>query len=82
MGLVSDKTIVCYSGVQYLLSRPIPLHPNFLRPGWAATRRTGIVIKPETGGGVFHTLWAPLPHLHFSTPTIHPFSGHVPSIPL
>jgi hypothetical protein len=36
MGVVSDKTIECYSNVQYLLSgqlslqSPNPLHPYFL----------------------------------------------------
>ena len=28
MGVVSDKTIVCYSNVQYLLSRPTPFVPR------------------------------------------------------
>jgi hypothetical protein len=49
MELVSDKTIVCYSDVQYLLSRLIPMHPYFLHPGW-------LVIKLEIGGGVFHNV--------------------------
>ena len=53
MGDVSDKTIVCYSNVQYLLSGPAPrCTPYCLHPIWTKAGRNGAVIKLEMGWGV------------------------------
>jgi hypothetical protein len=61
MGVVSDKTIVCYSNVQYLLSRSTP-HPSPLTPPLVPTTafalfgpwlgELGAGIKLEMGWGV------------------------------
>jgi hypothetical protein len=53
MGDVSDKTIVCYFNVQYLLLRPTPLcTPYCLHPIWTTAGSTGAVIKLEMEWGV------------------------------